>query len=231
MYFNDEPRACALGFAGVSPLQGSLRTGLISYLSFVVLIIVFIGRCGCLRLLSDLLGGVVVCACCRICCSVWLFAFIVGFIGWCRCLRLLSDLLFGVVVYVYCRICCLVGLFAFIGWCRCLRLLFGFIGWCGWLRLLSDLLGGAGVSAVGTTLLQSPGWNEGKARNATLGKHGQKRIELRRSGTHSERLVCVVAFFRKVPPLWGSINVFLRLTQGLRPGLCRSIALAGLLAD
>ena len=31
-------------------------------------------------------------------------------------------------------------------------------------------LGGAGVSAVGTTLPQSPGWNEGKARNATLGK-------------------------------------------------------------
>ena len=42
------------------------------------------------------------------------------------------------------------------------------------LRLLSDLLVGAGVSAVGTTLLQSPGWNEGKARNETLGKHGHK---------------------------------------------------------
>ena len=38
------------------------------------------------------------------------------------------------------------------------------------------------TSAVGTTLLQSPGCNEGKARNGTLGKHGQKRIELRRSG-------------------------------------------------
>ncbi len=25
------------------------------------------------------------------------------------------------------------------------------------------------MSAVGTTLLQSPGWNEGKARNETLG--------------------------------------------------------------
>ena len=62
-------------------------------------------------------------------------------------------------------------------------LLFVFVGWCRYLRLLSDLLGGAGVSAVGTTLLQSPGWNEGKARNATLGKHRQERIELRRSGT------------------------------------------------
>ena len=46
----------------------------------------------------------------------------------------------------------------------------GFIGWCGCLRLLFD----AGVSAVGTTLLQSPGWNEGKARNETLGKHVHK---------------------------------------------------------
>ena len=94
------------------------------------------------------------------------------------------------------------------------------------LRLLSDLLVGAGVSAVGTTLLQSPGWNEGKARNETLGKHRQERIELRRSGTFSVSICRGV-----VPPLWGSINVFLRLTQGLRPGLCRSIALAGLSAD
>ena len=30
------------------------------------------------------------------------------------------------------------------------------------------------MSAVGTILLQSPGWNEGKARNATLGTHVQK---------------------------------------------------------
>ena len=34
------------------------------------------------------------------------------------------------------------------------------------------------MSAVGTTLLHSPGWNEGKAQNGTLGKHRQKRIEL-----------------------------------------------------
>ena len=37
----------------------------------------------------------------------------------------------------------------------------------------------------------------------------EKDEELRRSGTHSERLVCVVAirglaFGEKVPPLWGS---------------------------
>ena len=30
-----------------------------------------------------------------------------------------------------------------------------------------------------------------------------------------------------VPPLWGSINVLTIITQGLRPGLCRSIALKG----
>ncbi len=34
------------------------------------------------------------------------------------------------------------------------------------------------MSAVGTTLLHSPGCNEGKARNATLGTHGEKENEL-----------------------------------------------------
>ena len=33
------------------------------------------------------------------------------------------------------------------------------------------------MSAVGTTLLQSPGWNEGKARNETLGKQRAQKIK------------------------------------------------------
>ena len=33
------------------------------------------------------------------------------------------------------------------------------------------------MSAAGTTLLQSPGWNEGKARNETLGKQGTQKIK------------------------------------------------------
>ena len=54
-----------------------------------------------------------------------------------------------------------------------------------------------------------------------------------RSGTHIERWVCVVAirglaFVEKVPLLRSSKNVWKQLTQGLRPGLCRSLALAGL---
>ena len=106
-------------------MQGSLQIGLIPYLSFAVLIIIL---CRWLRLLSDWLGGVVICVCCCVCWLVSLFVLVVGLIGRCRCLRLLSD-----------------------------------------------LLGGADVSAVGTTLLQSPGWNEGKARNATLGKHVHKK--------------------------------------------------------
>ena len=32
------------------------------------------------------------------------------------------------------------------------------------------------MSAVGTILLQSPGWNEGKARYETLGKWGHKKL-------------------------------------------------------
>ena len=37
---------------------------------------------------------------------------------------------------------------------------------------------------LGTTLFHSPGCNEGKARNGTLGTRRQTRIELRRSGTN-----------------------------------------------
>ena len=33
------------------------------------------------------------------------------------------------------------------------------------------------MSAAGTTLLQSPGWNEGKARNETLGKQETQKIK------------------------------------------------------
>ena len=36
-------------------------------------------------------------------------------------------------------------------------------------------------------------------------------------------------YVSEVPPLWGSINVLTIITQGLRPGLCRSIALTELL--
>ena len=59
------------------------------------------------------------------------------------------------------------------------------------------------MSAVDTTLRHSPGWNEGEARYETLGIHRQQQIELRRSGTHSERLVRGFAFVGKVPPLKG----------------------------
>ena len=96
---------------------------------------------------------------------VSLFVLVVGLVGWYRCLRLLSNWLGGVVVCVCCCVCWAVLLFV---------LVVGFVG-CRCLRLSSDLLCGAGVSAVGTILLQSPGCNEGKARNATLGKHGHKK--------------------------------------------------------
>ena len=82
------------------------------------------------------------------------------------------------------------------------------------------------MSAVGTTPLQSPGCNEGKARNGTLGKHGYKKIRAPQE-RHYNASICLGLL--GVPPLWGSIDVFHRLTQGLRPGLCRSIALTGLI--
>ena len=43
------------------------------------------------------------------------------------------------------------------------------------------------MSAVGTTLLQSPGCNEGKARYGTLGTHGKKQNELRQGAAQTAR--------------------------------------------
>ena len=61
------------------------------------------------------------------------------------------------------------------------------------------------MSAVGTTLLQSPGWNEGKARYETLGTHREKRKRAPSGAALTEQ---VLAWIVVVPPLWGSINVF-----------------------
>ena len=61
-----------------------------------------VGRCHYLRLLLDWLGGIIICACCRIYCLVSLFVFVVGFIVRCRCRICCLDLLFGVVVCVCC---------------------------------------------------------------------------------------------------------------------------------
>ena len=82
------------------------------------------------------------------------------------------------------------------------------------------------MSAVGTTLLQSPGCNEGKARNETLGIHERKVISSS-VGAALEREH--LSYVSEVPPLRGSMNGLGKLTQGLRPGLRRSIALTGLL--
>ena len=73
------------------------------------------------------------------------------------------------------------------------------------------------MSAVGTILLQSPGWNEGEARYETLGITDKSELSSFRSGTHSERLVCGSAFVGKVPPLRGSINELVTNNPGLAP--------------
>ena len=61
------------------------------------------------------------------------------------------------------------------------------------------------MSAVGTTLLQSPGCNEGKARNETLGIHERKVIS---SSVGAALQREHLSYVPEVPPLWGSINVF-----------------------
>ena len=74
------------------------------------------------------------------------------------------------------------------------------------------------MSAVGTILLQSPGCNEGTARNATLGTHGQKQNELRRSGTNRAS-ICFVSlrFVEKVPLLRSSRKCVETNNPGRKP--------------
>ena len=56
------------------------------------------------------------------------------------------------------------------------------------------------MSAVGTTLLQSPGWNEGKARNETLGTHRKKKMSSVGAALQSKHL----PYVSEVSPLQGS---------------------------
>ena len=71
------------------------------------------------------------------------------------------------------------------------------------------------MSAIGTTLLQNPGWNEGKARNATLGKHRPKRIELRRSGTYNTNIGSLALIGCAAP--WGLNKCVSLINPGLAP--------------
>ena len=77
---------------------------------------------------------------------------------------------------------------------------------------------------LGTTPLHSPGWNEGKARYETLGKHGHKNKSSVGAALQREHL----PYVSEVPPLWGSkcIDYYY---PGLAPWAMKSIALTGLL--
>ena len=81
------------------------------------------------------------------------------------------------------------------------------------------------MSAVGTTLLQSPGWNEGKARNETLGKQRAQKIK---SSVGAALQREHLPYVSEVPPLWGSkcIDYYY---PGLAPWAMKSVALAGLI--
>ena len=70
------------------------------------------------------------------------------------------------------------------------------------------------MSAVGTTLLQSPGWNEGKARNETLGKQRTQKLRAP-SGAALQRKH--LPYVSEVSPLQGSKNVLTIYYPGLAP--------------
>ena len=75
---------------------------------------------------------------------------------------------------------------------------------------------------LGTALFHSPGWNEGKARNGTLGTRRQTRIELRRSGTNRASVWFVSLRFVALHSLgkcrsYGAQNVVGIINPGLAP--------------
>ena len=74
--------------------------------------------------------------------------------------------------------------------------------------------------------LHSPGFHFGLCPHYTLGIRRQKRIELRWSGTNRSSIGALALGLCRP---YGAQNVYQCLTQGLRPGLCRSIALIGLI--
>ena len=80
------------------------------------------------------------------------------------------------------------------------------------------------LSAVGTTLFKAQGGIRAKPKMKPW-------VHADKSGMSSVGAALpthALEFIRSVvPPLWGSINVLIIITQGLRPGLCRSIALKG----
>ena len=80
------------------------------------------------------------------------------------------------------------------------------------------------LSAVDTTLFKAQGGMRAKPEMKPW-------VHADKSGMSSVGAALpthALEFIRSVvPPLWGSINVLTIITQGLRPGLCRSIALKG----
>ena len=70
------------------------------------------------------------------------------------------------------------------------------------------------MSAVGTILLHSPGWNEGKARNGTLGIHEPKVIS---SSVGAALQREHLPYVSEVPPLKGLNKCVPLINPGLAP--------------
>ena len=79
------------------------------------------------------------------------------------------------------------------------------------------------LSAVGTTLFKAHGEMRAKLDMKPWVHTDKSRMSSVGAALQREHLTLSIG----VPPLWGSINGLTIITQGLRPGLCRSIALKG----
>ena len=79
------------------------------------------------------------------------------------------------------------------------------------------------LSAVGTILFKAQGRMRAKPEMEPWVHTDKSGMSSVGAALQREHLTLSI----EVPPLWGSINVLTIITQGLRPGLCRSIALKG----
>ena len=82
------------------------------------------------------------------------------------------------------------------------------------------------MSPLGRHSCKAQGGESAVGTNRTLGTHGQKNKSSVGAALSARAFVLRLG---SAAPVGGSKNVCQCLTQGLRPGLCRSAALAGLI--
>ena len=84
------------------------------------------------------------------------------------------------------------------------------------------------MSPERATPLHSPGWNEGKVRNETLGKHGHKKLRAPQK-RHNSVSIGALAFWGDCATPWGLNKCISMINLGLAPWAMQEYRPKGLL--